>query len=1181
MSDFLKDLKCEIEKQQYITKKEFEQAQDCPIVKGEIADTEGISGESDIKAFSELEKDVDQMIADREAEVETIAKKMQECYDELKGETDKLKEKIDLSVKIKEILYKLYEIRDNLYPVNIYHSERKSMFMNLKNVHLPMIAAIDKKEAEIVVVDNSIVVKKKEKIDLIAAHLGFPPKNDLNKVNNDIAALEQLRIIKVDDLGKLKHVYVLSLRENVYDIEEADPLALLNKSIEPLAKLVLGGSESLQNYAYAYSTALRITTNNFYDNITLRLNNNNVFSVDLRLKKYNEIMASPYLITKEFLSADLVNNFRYIRIGSGLPLIGALYVEYWNKFDDPLNKFFTAEERGLTDDFKLIDPVLEDSSKAARRFFSGAPSTASIATVKQTKRGFYIHDLNKFQEFFKNFKRIFEDRVEKIRREKVFPARDDIADKFKAVAKFEARYYVSEFLTNNKTVADIINRSDSFLDKFKMLESEIDQLKGVLEKLERETDPNTFLNNVKKIDCVKDNLPEEAEAPDQDIDLKKSFGTFNTKTNEIETSADPENPHPGKHCYWLKFANLATQFGLLPFPDIEVSSGMGMRYWPVGLVIPTPTKLVKIPLPIVWIPLLTISASFGTIVFFLGQCGVLPCPYVFFMSNMGTKKFAITLRGPSKEFGYEGDMMKETFKIPLIALKPIDPLEKIAIDGLKRGEQFEDIVAEIEMGIMQKIDDIGTPKLKWINDVKRKISTRKDKNVNSIPLSEKVDAIRADLNDYINDITLPKFTIPKDHGKLEQITGVEKIKKEMKNFKTHDFKMPEMTILDVKEKIIGKTIDLFEDDDIDKDIAALPENIDLNDKKTLNRIKVIFRKINKKTFDKISEESLISSKWSMPEVTVSIPFICKDIVKKKPVDLVKVQQLLLLYKIVETVVNQLTVQSLRSMLGFDKFPRGMVLNVYINMIRSMVPNLILPRGEFGGSFVDAFKFMMVGLLPMAIPKLNSKLGISLLKHPITIDLNTIKKLIVNTISTQINQYIKLLPFDINHDGEIGFGGLSGIDIKILIKRIISAQINILTDPIKPIYNSVATLVKLRNIEINFMDMIMAPVKTLANVAKAVAKDQSLVKIIEVPVVAAMAVTFALLEKLENVPYPVTATLCAFGGTGAVRALHPLLYADDLPPWERLDLSNFLLVAFLDEFCHQGKKYGGFYENFLP
>jgi hypothetical protein len=45
-----------------------------------------------------------------------------------------------------------------------------------------------------------------------------------------------------------------------------------------------------------------------------------------------------------------------------------------------------------------------------------------------------------------------------------------------------------------------------------------------------------------------------------------------------------------------------------------------------------------------------------------------------------------------------------------------------------------------------------------------------------------------------------------------------------------------------------------------------------------------------------------------------------------------------------------------------------------------------------------------------------------------------------------------------------------------------------------------------------------------------------------------------------------------------KVLHPILAHDDMPPWERLTLDNFLFVTFLDEFCTQGKKGGGLLEN---
>jgi hypothetical protein len=71
-------------------------------------------------------------------------------------------------------------------------------------------------------------------------------------------------------------------------------------------------------------------------------------------------------------------------------------------------------------------------------------------------------------------------------------------------------------------------------------------------------------------------------------------------------------------------------------------------------LIPTPSGLIKVPFPIIWIPLFVAPTDKLIAVIFIGQCGILPCPFIFlqhflpiplgpFQSN--NPYFAIAIRG--------------------------------------------------------------------------------------------------------------------------------------------------------------------------------------------------------------------------------------------------------------------------------------------------------------------------------------------------------------------------------------------------------------------------------------------------------------------------------------------------------------------------------------------------------
>jgi hypothetical protein len=81
------------------------------------------------------------------------------------------------------------------------------------------------------------------------------------------------------------------------------------------------------------------------------------------------------------------------------------------------------------------------------------------------------------------------------------------------------------------------------------------------------------------------------------------------------------------------------------------------------------------------------------------------------------------------------------------------------------------------------------------------------------------------------------------------------------------------------------------------------------------------------------------------------------------------------------------------------------------------------------------------------------------------------------------------------------------------------------------------------------------------------------KTVDVIPAEALKKAFSVIETISLTPYP--AVLLA---PALFRRLHPILSQDDLPTWDRLSPNNFLFVVFLDEWCTQGKKGGGFFEN---
>lgn len=100
--------------------------------------------------------------------------------------------------------------------------------------------------------------------------------------------------------------------------------------------------------------------------------------------------------------------------------------------------------------------------------------------------------------------------------------------------------------------------------------------------------------------------------------------------------ADPNMPFLDKLSYWRKFASVANITGLLP------------SNWTYGVIIPTTAGLIGIPMPMVWTPISVIPTPTGIYVIFIGQCGIMPSPFIYHFSGVSTTSgFLLSLRGPS------------------------------------------------------------------------------------------------------------------------------------------------------------------------------------------------------------------------------------------------------------------------------------------------------------------------------------------------------------------------------------------------------------------------------------------------------------------------------------------------------------------------------------------------------
>lgn len=192
-----------------------------------------------------------------------------------------------------------------------------------------------------------------------------------------------------------------------------------------------------------------------------------------------------------------------------------------------------------------------------------------------------------------------------------------------------ASFGYNEFVKGTKKTKEFKDDALSTHKTYTKIKDRYDELK------KKEEDANLALSGINdeinsrlsKLECKPRTSPVPTAEAGADLNMKNVS----------------KNPTIFDHAWWVKFCKLASIVNLVPL------------HWPVGLLIPTPAYLLKIPFPIIWFPLFVIPTSKSISVILIGQCGILPSPFLFtqhfldfpvgsFLSN--NPYFIIGMRGP-------------------------------------------------------------------------------------------------------------------------------------------------------------------------------------------------------------------------------------------------------------------------------------------------------------------------------------------------------------------------------------------------------------------------------------------------------------------------------------------------------------------------------------------------------
>lgn len=314
-----------------------------------------------------------------------------------------------------------------------------------------------------------------------------------------------------------------------------------------------------------------------------------------------------------------------------------------------------------------------------------------------------------------------------------------LEDEFKKtvsdVSYFSFGFGLNQFLEKEPIDKEFTDMANVELLEYERIEKKYSDLKEKEKESQDAIDSinKQIMEELKKLNCESKEIPAKEEAG-RDLNFKNVS----------------KNPTIFDYAWWVKFSKLATIVNLVPV------------HWPVGLLIPTPSGLIRIPLPIIWIPLFVAPTDKLIAVIFIGQCGILPCPFIFlqhflpiplgpFQSN--NPYFAIAIRGAINISSHE--------PLPPVTVPSFDPVFlalNAALDAFRNGVplNFNQLVEEVRA----RIKDVERQATQYLVNIEKQASdlVKNAKNqVNSVVADTKrtaqlaIDQAKAEGNRLIQE----------------------------------------------------------------------------------------------------------------------------------------------------------------------------------------------------------------------------------------------------------------------------------------------------------------------------------------------------------------------------------------------------------------------------------------------
>lgn len=818
--------------------------------------------------------------------------------------------------------------------------------------------------------------------------------------------------------------------------------------------------------------------------------------------------------TNTFLESDDFIEF--------VPAVGArpqgiLYDVLYNRWGD-VEQFFPIEDRGLSANPSQVDPTL-----------AGTGSERSGSN--------YIANYEQYQDFYQNFATRWAARVETVKAQLVEPHMREITADIAELARQEVLYSLSF----GKVYETLPEESEALLSKVDALRlsatnflSKFNNFNQAVAKVKRKLSENELQIQQEQNGYV--NIPCSVREQDPVTDPPPAGTDPLGRTSLLFTN--PALPNPTKWCYWVKFSKLITAVNVLPLPGPG-----GFRYWPIGFLIPSPNGIIRIPLPVAWIPLAVIALPVGIFVAFVAACGACPSPVVFYCGINGEKKFIIAPR-PGQQFGHDAadTLIKKLSDGGVAVVKELNEIfDGVAVPGFSvpsNPDDTDETVREIKSKISKLTSKLGLPEIDLLRDLRPNAT-----------VEEKRRAAKAAMLNHFDKIKMPGIKIPKNSSRVNPkptpIADMVDWLRKASKLQLPEIDIPPTETISLRDELIKIS---SKPSSRPSRIRKPDENNQQDQERFIAESRAEMKSIAADLLKEMTPKRLGILSMATAGLTYFNPYKCRPTMSGRQVP-----------GIPQSVAT--AIGALRGALD------GQIDIISPEVLLSLDGPLVTTD-----TFVKALRDTLASLPAFRVPN-PSKLSIKNMIADSTIKFAAFQQPSIPDPLAGFQPRIEI----------------PGDEIKAAVRRGLERSIDLTMDEVSLAdfdVSSVDLNAILSTALLGSFDSLADAVRPYADIINGYrnSKDKTFAerlgfsaprKTDSVSFVTKSSMDNALnaLDSLALIPYPAA---CLASGT-LINA-HPILGHDDLPPWERLSLQNFLFVCFLDEWARMGKKQVGFFEN---